>query len=155
MNPFEFLIQRLLENAEAERVRRNMTERLFLFGIEIGQGKPLTSQEKLRYAKTFSTARYAMGAEEKVADDAPQRPAVEATINQTLDDWLKRQPELKKTLEEWFGEEIDDNPAPVTPEEYQEMKTMLRDTAIRSGLEMSDDEIDQLLQKLLYPFDRP
>lgn len=155
MNLFEIVVQRILENAENERVRRSMSERLFLLGIEIGKGKPLDSLEKLRYANTLPTARYAIAVEEKLADDNPARPTVEQTIDQAIADWLQKEPEFKATLEQWSGEPIEDIEGVVPPEEYEDLKAQLKRLAVQSGKNFTDSELDQLLQKLLYPLDRP
>ncbi len=53
------------------------------------------------------------------------------------------------------GEPIEDIEGVVPPEEYEDLKAQLKRLAVQSGKNLTDVELDQLLQKLLYPLDRP
>ncbi len=155
MNPLESLIDTARNQAKQDHLARQMTERMFLLGIEIGRGAPLPAGDRTRYAQTLSTARWAMGLDEVLPQDDPRRATVEETIIGALSDWLAEAPKLKATLEEWFQRSLPENLDETSPEEFQKLKEQLRAVASATGQQLSDIQIDQLAQKLTLPLDRP
>lgn len=150
---FETLTRKLELKLQRRLLIRNVSERLLILGIEIGRGKPLSAGEKRRYAQTLPTARFIATAEETLDANDPMRAEVEQVVNGTLANWLRREPELKATLEAWSNEPIMDDFDTPSPEALEKFKEQIREIMARTGQKLVAGEFEQLVQKVLSPFD--
>ena len=154
IDPLQLLMSFSRVYAEQLRALERTTEQMFLLGIEIGRGTPLTAKEKASYGRTQATARRVL-AMRTAMEGHPQQQEVASVITDALVDWLREEPTLKKTLEEWFQDTISDMPMQPPAEHYLKLKTQLQTLASATGHPLSDVEVEELAQKLLFPFDRP
>lgn len=154
IDPLQLLVTFSRLHAKQTALLRKTVERMFLLGIEIGRGEPLSAKEKARYARTQATARQVLVMRGAV-EDQPQQEDVEAIITHALVNWLREEPSLKKIMEEWCHKPIDDRPEQLPTEQYLKLKSQIQAIALATGKPLADEDVEQLAQKLLFPFDRP
>jgi hypothetical protein len=158
MNPVRKWIDTVLtiarEQAECNELNREILERLFLFGIELGQRKRLTPKERAFYLKTVATAEAFMA----ISVTCPQSEeiCIDQMIEDCVDDWSRFQPGLKRLLERLMKCSLDHlNPGPaIWPRAKDWFADQLKAAARHYPQYLSAREIPEILERLEHPLDR-
>ena len=159
MSPIRDWIESILriarEQAEFGEFDRHLQRSLFLFAIEIGKGRRLTSQERESYAKTMITAEAFLAMTEKHADDA-HRLCHERILSDCVSDWQRHEPRLRRFLEEMLGKRFRafDVPIGMWPELQDILEAQIRTLARAYPEEVPARELPKIIARLNYPLDR-
>lgn len=158
MNPVREWIDTVLriarEQAETNQLNLKILERLFLFGIEIGQGRRLTPDERARLSRTVATAEAFMATLEICP--AKYAACLDLIADDCVSDWSRFQPALRRMLEnssEFQFDHLDGGPA-IWPGVREWFARQLDEMARQYPQYLSRREIPAILDRLDHPLDR-
>jgi hypothetical protein len=151
------LIEYFTHCAEMAQFRRHIDQRMFLFGIEIGRRRPLTSYERQAYLKTFWTALTLLVVDETYQKSRGDEDALKKAFAEATDNWLQN----SRVIARWIEAEQKHHGLPVPSKQWKmdsETRRLLVSHLERISAEWPEalpyHEIQSLLDRLEHPLDR-
>lgn len=146
---FDLFVNMAREQAERHENRRKAQIRLFLFAIEIGQKRKLSSEERSLYEKTYLTAQLLSG----LAHGDTPASCFDRVAARSITAWLEFEPQMRTWLERELGHSLDEanRPATMAPE-LREM--VVEGLSMLYGSEISKADVADFIDRLEHPLDR-
>jgi hypothetical protein len=151
------LIEYFTLHAEAAQYRRQIDQRMFLLGIEIGRRRPLMPYERQAYLKTYFTALTLLVVDEATAKSRADEDAFKQAFAAATENWLQHSPVIGKWLEtERKRCRLPDPSAPwrMDAQTRKLLVTYLEGVAADWPEILAPDEIDAFIERLEHPLDR-
>jgi hypothetical protein len=146
---FDLFVNMAREQAEGHENRREAQIRLFLFAIEIGQKRKLTSEERSLYEKTYLTAQLLSG----IAHGDTPAASFDRVAAGGITAWLEFEPQVRTWLERALGHNLDEaNRPPTMSPELREM--VVEGLSMLYGSEVSKADVAEFIDRLEHPLDR-
>jgi hypothetical protein len=144
------------DQAEYGEFHRKVQDRLFIFAIEIGRRKRLTPDERALYEKTLATAEVLLAITEKSVSNLAERIPYDPIMDDCVADWLAHEPALRRLLERVLGHSFAelDMPAGMWPGMRELIADQIRAVARVYPDELSESEVETILDRLEHPLDR-
>lgn len=150
------LVLHISKCAEIEQAHRQLDERMFLFGIEIGRRKALTSYERVAYRKTFRTAQMLLMTDEAVLKTPDDAKVFKNVFMEAVCDWLRN----SRVIQTWLEREMrcclseESETSNLSPETRMLLLRYLELVALRWPEVLSRREIKSFMDRLEHPLDR-
>jgi len=146
---FDLFVNMARERAESHENRRQAQIRLFLFAIEIGRKRKLSSEERSLYEKTYLTAQIISG---MAHGDSPAS-SFDRVAAGGITAWLEYEPQVRTWLERMLGYSLDEvNCTPTMAPELRDM--VVEGLSLLYGSEVSKADVAKFIDRLEHPLDR-
>jgi hypothetical protein len=141
--------------AAVNQIKRNLEERLFLFAIEIGQGRGFGPTERQYYAKTFRTAQIMLMMEDDLAEKPPKSIPIKNILKMPEENWLMKEPIIRAELERRLKHSLDAIEDSIFSEaDRRAIVHFLKSMSARSPDLLPPKEIRSIMDRLDHPLDR-
>jgi hypothetical protein len=160
MNPIREWIESILriarDQAEYGEFDRRIQRLLFLFAIEIGQGRRLTAKEREQYAATMLTAEAFLAVTEKHPQASTNHIEHEQIMTECVANWQAHEPKLRRLLERMMGERFQafDTPIGMWPAMSDMFEDQFRALSHAFPEQFPPRELRVILERLHHPLDR-
>ena len=144
------------DQAHYAEFHRRVQERIFLFAIEIGRKAKLTPKERVQYEKTLATVEVLFAINEKSASHPGPPFPIGQIVDECVGNWIENEPRLKASLEKLLGrsfQELEQAPR-LSPAMRKLIYGELRAISVVCPDQLSEKEIDSILERLENPLDR-
>jgi hypothetical protein len=152
----EIILRIIRANAHDREVYQKVQQRLFTFGIEIGQRRRLTDKERVLYENTRLTAKVLLTVAERSLFNADATFPMEHIMDACLEEWLGLEPKLRAALERMLGHDFTEvaQTTGMPPELRQLLSEQLKYLAVFCPDGLSEAEIESIIDRLEHPLDR-